>query len=442
MPKNIVAVIGGGGRESALLEAYLRSDHVAGAIAIPGNGAMKHWESKPVEVFVDIETKNAAKILELCRLHKVSLVDVSQDNAVQAGVTNYLRDSGFKVIGATKEAGKIEWSKSWSRVVCEQLGFLQPGFKIFNTERDGIAFIEAIPEMPLVIKADGPRRGKGVVTTYTKAQAIAAIKNMGASRYLVEQWLMLENNVAAEEFSAFAMIDRNIVKNIGYAQDYKRVDDGEKGDMTGSMGCNNPALVLTENQRKEVQEIFQKLADHLVSIGRPYSGVLYLGGILIPKDGKMRVYIVEFNARWGDTEAQVLVPRMKTDMFELSMAVAEGRLHEVNILNDSKSRVALTGAALGYPGPYKQAVGKEVFGLDRARMLDDVSVFGAGICVENDRYFVSGETGRLFQVVGEGYDLIEAHANAYKAMSLISVEGGNLYFREKIGWRDLERLRR
>jgi phosphoribosylamine--glycine ligase len=207
------------------------------------------------------------------------------------------------------------------------------------------------------------------------------------------------------------------------------------------MGCSAPALVVDAKLQKKIEEkILKPTIKGLMEEGRPYKGILYLGGILIKQKGVLEPYVIEFNARWGDPEAQVLLPGVKTDLVEINQVILDESIHKTTITTDNKSRVVVAGVSRGYPGDYEKVKGKEIFGLDKVMKMKGIRLYGGGVKVVGKKFYANG--GRLFYIVGEGKSVIEARQKAYEAMALVHIEGNNLHYRTDIGWMDVERIRR
>lgn len=439
---NIVAVIDAGGRGAALVDAYAKSPLVDEIIAIPGNDLMKLVTEKPVRTYPDLKTTSKDEILKICQEFQVSFIDVAQDNAVEAGVSDLLRENGFKVVGASKAAGQLEWDKAWSRDFMVKNDLPVPAYQVCSSEDEGLKFLQSQKDQAWFIKAAGLAEGKGVIPARDNAQAIEAIKEIGrfgnaGTTYLIEEALV------GEEFSAFAIADSGGWQYLGAAQDHKRVDDGDLGPNTGGMGCATPPLVVDENIKAQIDEIFNKTFSGLKKEELEYQGVLYLGGIVVNEEGHDKVYIIEYNARWGDPEVECILPGIENDWFEIGMAVAENKLSELNIENDGKTRIAVAACSLGYPEDYSKVKGKEILGLDALFKDTEIKVYGAGIKNVDSKYLAGG--GRLFYVVSEGEDITEAREKAYKALEGVSIKGDGgenlLHFRKDIGYRDVNRLK-
>ncbi|MDO8498567.1 MAG: phosphoribosylamine--glycine ligase [bacterium] len=442
---NTVLVVDGGGRGATLVNKYAQSEYVERIIAVPGNDLMKINTDKPVQIYPQLKTTSIPEILEICEREGVNLVDVSQDNAVSVGLVDALQELGVPVIGPTKAAGKIEWSKVFSREFGVRQGIPQPSFRVCYSEQEGVDFLHTEPDQPWFVKADGLAEGKGALPAKSNAEAIARIPEMrrfkDAGRvYLLEKWLKGDAGREGEEFSTYVFSDGENIKFIGNAQDHKRANDFDEGENTGGMGCSTPPLALTEGIMRRVREgVIDKAIAGLNAEGRPYKGVLYLGGMLVSEGGQQNPYVIEFNARWGDPEVQVVLPGLKNDLFEIGMAIAAGDIKGLELETDGKARVVVTGASRGYPGNYDTVKGKRIYGLNEARKIDGVRLYGAGVKDVDGKHYASG--GRLFYLVGEGQTVIEARLRAYEAMSIVFIEGNNLHYRTDIGWRDVARLR-
>ncbi len=438
-----VLVIGSGGREAALVYGYSKSSHVSQILAVPGNDLMSDVTEKPVKIFPRVATTDIGKILEICIEHHVDLVDIAQDNAVAAGLGDALEKAAILFTGPKRAAGQLEWDKAWSRQFMEQTGIPHPSFGIFSSLSEAHSFLDEHPDKPWVVKAGGLAEGKGVFVTGSRAEAKEAVNKM-AEFHTAGETFLIEACLQGEEFSTFVVSDGVNWQIIGSAQDHKRALDGDKGLNTGGMGCSTPPLIVTPELTHQISsQILAKTVQSMREVGRPYTGILYLGGMVLQSSGTNHfgsVSVIEFNARWGDPEAQVLIPSLKTDLFELSQAVAMGDISQMKIQTDQKARVVIAGTASGYPDAIlvKAVRGKQIFGLSAARQVAGVQVFGAGVKRVKGKDYANG--GRLFYIVGEGKDVIQARKRAYEAMSLVSVEGNNLHFRTDIGWRDVKRL--
>lgn len=430
-----VLVVDGGGRGSALVNKYLQSPSVKMVLAAPGNDLMKENVKKPIKTFPKIKTTDKSDIIKICKIYKVDLIDVCQDDAIAVGVVDALKALNFKAFGPTQTASQIEWDKAWARGFMKKFKIPSPEFNICHSQKDGTNFIKSQREGEWFIKAAGLAAGKGVLYAANNKEALLKIrdmKNFGKSG----ETFVIEKCLHGEEFSAFALVDSKDFKILGYAQDHKRAFNNDLGPNTGGMGCSSPPMVITSKIKNQIKIIFKKTVESLVKLKRPYVGILYLGGMI---DEKGKVYVIEFNARWGDPEAQVIIPSVKNDFYELAEQVLDGKLSSVKIKTDKKYRVVVTAASKGYPSDYSQALGKQIFGLEKLLKLKGVRLFSGATKKTGKKLLTSGT--RLFYVMAEGKNVAEARQKAYNALSLVSVEGNNLHYRQDIGWRDLARIK-
>src|SRR3990167_1513196 len=373
-----VLVIDGGGRADALARKYSESRRVQKIIVIPGNDLIPISSKKPTKIFPHLKTTDIAEIVEIAKQEKVDLADVAQDDAVACGLSDSLSIVGIKVFGPTKSAGQIEWDKAWARKFMKKFDITAPSFKICQSDAEGTSFIKDQKEGKWFVKAFGLAAGKGAIFAKNKKEAISAIKQMKDFGKSGETYL-IEARIDGEEFSAFAALSDKKFQIIGFAQDHKRVFDKDRGSNTGGMGCSSPPMVVNSKVETQVKSIIKKTAYALSKLKRPYMGILYLGG-MVDKNGK--VWVIEFNARWGDPEAQVILPSLENDYFELVSSIIKGSMPKIN--KDNKYRVVVTAASKGYPGDYSNVVGKEIIGFDK--LFKKVTVFGAGVKYENNKW--------------------------------------------------------
>src|SRR3989344_488397 len=427
--KATVLVVDGGGRGSVLTEAYLKSRNVKKVLAVPGNDLMTM--NKNVSIFPHLKTTDIDEIVKLCKRENIDLVDVAQDDAVAVGLSDTLHKSGINTFGPARAAGQIEWDKAWARSFMKSNKLPIPRYKICKSEKEGVNFVKNQDDTEWFVKASGLAAGKGALYAKDSKDAIKKIKQIkkfgeSGKTYLVEECLK------GEEFSSFAIVNGRNFEIVGHAQDHKTVSDGNQGPNTGGMGCSSPPLAISPNIERQIIAIFKKTVSGLYKINRPFVGILYLGGI-IDKNGK--VWIIEFNSRWGDPEAQVLIPAIKNDFYDLISNALRGNLQK--IIKDKKYRVVVTAASKGYPGNYSQIIGKEIKGLGKL-LKNRVKIYGAGVAKKGQKFVVNG--GRLFYILGEGKNVAEARKKAYNVLSLVSITGGNLHYRKDIGSRDLKRI--
>lgn len=421
------------GREHALAFAYAKSKKVKKIIMIPGNGLTEQTSTK-IKNYNSVDPNNIEEIITICQKEKIDMVDVSQDDLIAKGYVDTLAQNGITAFGPTQKASQVEWDKAWSRDFMKKYRLPIPRFETFTSTKKAVSYVKNLTKQTLFIKAAGLAGGKGVIKAETKQQAIDAIETMKQFGKSGETFV-IEHGLVGEEYSLFALCDGTNYKIVGAAQDHKTIYNNNFGPNTGGMGCVSHPGILTSKVIKEIeQKILKPFMQGMQKEGRPYTGVLYLGGMLT-KNGPM---IIEFNARWGDPEAEVLLPAIQTDYVDIVMAVNNKQLSSLHIDVDKKKRVSIVGAALGYPHHYAQAKEKEIFGIQNVLQMKNIILFGAGISKKQNRYFVNG--GRIFHIVGEGENILQARSLAYQAMSMLYIEGNNLHYRTDIGWKDMERF--
>ncbi len=428
-----ILVIGQNGREHALALSYAKSNLVKKVIMTPGNG-LTDFENSKIKNYPEIGMMDFDEIVKVCREEEIDLVDVGQDDIIAAGYVDKFEKLAITAFGPTQKASQLEWDKEWSRNFMVKYKLPIPEFASFSDSKKAKSCINSLPEQVLFIKASGLAFGKGVVRADNKKEAIQAVSDMAKFGKAGETFL-IEEALVGEEFSLFAICDGEDFVVAKTAQDHKRIYDGDKGPNTGGVGCVAPIGTVSSGVIREIEEkIIRPTLLGMKKEERTYSGILYLGGMLT----KQGVKIIEFNCRWGDPEAEVILPSITTDYLDLAQAVISGKLNKSKIEFDDKVRVSVAGCSKGYPGDYASVKGKEIFGLNKAMKVPGITIFGAGIKKVGKRFFVNG--GRIFHIVAEGKNVLKAREKAYKAMALVNIEGNNLHYRTDIGWRDVERL--
>jgi len=416
-----VLLIGSGGREHALAWKLAQSPRLSKLYATPGNpGIAQHAEC------VDIEPHN---IVGFAREENIGLVVIGPEQPLVEGLADRLREEGILTFGPSAAAAQLEGSKGFTKDLCRRANIPTADYARFN---DASAAKAALPRfgLPVVIKADGLAAGKGVVIPVTAEEAEAAIDDMfGGGFGSAGAEVVIEEYMTGEEVSFFALTDGRAIVPFGSAQDHKRVGDGDTGPNTGGMGAYSPASILTAALELQVMDtIVRPTVATLAAEGMPYSGVLY-AGLMLTTDGPK---LIEYNCRFGDPEAQVLMMRFDGDLVTLLADVAEGRLGEI-AAPQLADRVALTVvmAAKGYPGlPAKGGA----IGIERAEQ-GGARIFQAGTALDGDTLIASG--GRVLAVTATGASVAEAQATAYEAIDRIDFPTG--FCRRDIGWREVAR---
>ncbi|MDT8344170.1 MAG: phosphoribosylamine--glycine ligase [Thermohalobaculum sp.] len=420
-----VLILGGGGREHALAWKVAQSPLVEAVFAAPGNAGIA-----TVATCIALDPEDGAAVAAFCRAEGVGFVIVGPEAPLAAGVADVLRAAGVPVFGPSAAAARLEASKAFTKQVCDACGAPTAAWARFTDAAAARAYL-ARTGAPVVVKADGLAAGKGVVVATTLAEAEAAVDDMlGGAFGAAGAEVVIEEFLTGEEASLFVLSDGESVLPLAGAQDHKRAFDGDEGPNTGGMGAYSPAPVLTpEVEEKALARIVRPVIAEMARRGTPYRGVLYAG--LMIEAGEPR--LIEFNVRFGDPEAQVLMLRLASDIVPALMACATGGLDRITLDWRPDPALTVVMAARGYPGSY--AKGSEIRGLDAAGAVEGVTVFHAGTKAEGGRVLANG--GRVLNVTATGATVAEARARAYRAVDLIDWPGG--FCRRDIAWRALAR---
>ena len=416
-----VLLLGGGGREHALASAIAASPECARLVVAPGNAGTASWAENR-----SIDPCDAGQVQTLAREIGADLVVIGPEAPLAAGVSDALREIGLPVFGPSRAAARLETSKAFAKELCAEAGAPTAAWARFRSAEEALAHIDT-REVPIVVKADGLAAGKGVVVAETREEAREAVTGMLAGRFgAAGSELVIEEFLAGEEASFFALCAGRAAIPFAGAQDHKRAFDGDQGPNTGGMGAYSPAPMLTpEIEGRVMDAVVLPCLDAMARRGTPYHGVLYVG--LMIEAGRPQV--VEFNARFGDPECQTMFARLRGGALALLVAAAEGSLEDLR--PDWDPRIALTVvlATRGYPGAY--ASGSEIGGIAEAAALKDVIVDHAGTARADGRIVAAG--GRVLNITGLGRTLREARERAYAGVAAIEWPEG--FWRTDIGAR-------
>ncbi|WP_322964647.1 phosphoribosylamine--glycine ligase [Sphingomonas fuzhouensis] len=417
-----VLLLGSGGREHALAWKLAQSNGLDTLYAAPGNpGIAAH------ATCVGLNATDHAAVVAFVKDHAIGLVVIGPEAPLVDGLADSLRAEGVPVFGPSKAAAQLEGSKGFTKDLCRRADIPTAGYVRVGTLAEAQAALASTFGLPVVIKADGLAAGKGVTVAFTKAEAEGAITDLfsvpGAE-------VVIEEFLEGEEASLFVLTDGEALLPFGSAQDHKRVGDGDTGPNTGGMGAYSPARVLTpELEQQAIDRIVRPTVDTLRAEGTPFSGVLYAGLMLTEQGPKL----IEYNARFGDPECQVLMLRFQGDLLAVMLAVAEGRLADIPAPSFSDDpALTVVMAASGYPGTPK--AGGSIDGLDTAEATGAV-VFQAGTRQDGEQLVASG--GRVLAVTASAPSVAEAQAAAYRAVDAIRFPDG--FCRRDIGWREVAR---
>ncbi|UFS74208.1 phosphoribosylamine--glycine ligase [Tardiphaga sp. 37S4] len=423
-----ILLIGSGGREHALAWKLAASPLLTKLWCAPGNaGIAREAECVAVDI-----TDHAA-VIDFCKVNKVDFVVVGPDAPIAAGIVDDLAAVGIKAFGPSKAAGQLESSKSFTKELCRANNIPTAAYGHFHDAESAKAYI-GTQGAPIVVKADGLAAGKGVVVAMSEAEALDAVDMMfdgGFGEAGAE--VVIEEFMQGEEASFFALCDGEHALALATAQDHKRAFDGDKGPNTGGMGAYSPAPVMTEALCAQVMdEMIMPTLRALSAMGTPYKGVIY-AGVMVTEQGPK---LVEYNARFGDPECQVLMVRMMSDLLPALIACCDGQLKNFDLRWFPDPALTVVMATKGYPGDYDK--GTRIAGLDRAEKIEGVEIFHAGTKASGDWILANG--GRVLNVTASAKTVAEAQRRAYEAIGLINWPEG--FCRRDIGWQAVARERK
>ncbi|MEO6216786.1 MAG: phosphoribosylamine--glycine ligase [Sphingomonas sp.] len=418
-----VLLIGSGGREHALAWRLAQSPRLTKLYAAPGNpGIADHAELVP------LDPADHRSVIDFCHRHSVGLVVIGPEAPLVDGLADNIRMMGIAVFGPNKAAAQLEGSKGFTKDLCARANIPTAGYARVTSLDGALAALRDFG-LPVVVKADGLAAGKGVTVATTRAEAETAITDLFAVRGAEA---VIEEFLGGEEVSLFVLTDGEAVLPFGSAQDHKRVGEGDTGPNTGGMGAYSPAPVLTPAlEARAMEEIILPTVAAMKAAGMPFSGVLFAGLMLTATGPKL----IEYNARLGDPECQVLMMRLEEDLLELLLTVAEGKLadHPATLFS-TDTALTVVMAAKGYPGIPE--TGGAITGIDAAEALG-ARVFQAGTRLDNGELVASG--GRVLAVTAVGSDMASVQMAAYRAVDAIDFPTG--FCRRDIGWREMARTR-
>lgn len=422
MEKQNILIVGSGGREHALAWKCLQSPWVQRICCAPGNPGM----GRAVQT-VDISVHDIAGMVQFAKDHDIHLTVVGPEAPLLEGIVDAFAEAGLQAYGPSAQAARLEGSKSEAKAFMQRWSIPTAGYRVCYTMAEAETFI-AEQGAPIVVKVDGLAGGKGVVVAMTEAEAVAAAK-----KFLVPgSCIILEDFMQGEEVSLLAFVDGETVIPMEFAQDHKPVFEGDTGPNTGGMGAYSPVPQFGSRVLKEAMErIVKPTAAGMVAEGHPFRGVLYTGLMITDQGPK----VVEYNVRFGDPEAQALLPRLKTDLVEILWASITGQLDQMDVQWDKRAAAAVVAASGGYPEAYDKGI--PIAG-DILTQRDSSMVFHAGTAATNDGFVTNG--GRVLAVTGLGDSLSEALSAAYRRMS--DIEFAGMHYRRDIGRRAMKQASR
>ena len=415
-----VLIVGGGGREHAITWAVAKSPRVDKIYAAPGNAGIAELAE-----CVNISVMDADALVAFAKEKAVDFVVVGPDDPLAAGVADAFLDAGFPTFGPRKNAAIIEASKAFSKDLMKKYDIPSAAYEVFDNPEDALKYLETA-KIPIVLKADGLALGKGVLICMTREEAMAGVQQLMVDKQFgsAGDKIVIEEYMTGREVSVLCFSDGKTILPMTSAQDHKRAGDGDTGLNTGGMGTFSPSPFYTEEVDRFCREhVYQKTIDAMRAEGREFKGVLFCG-LMLTADGPK---VLEFNARFGDPEAQVVIPRMKNDMLTVMEACVNGTLDQIDLQFEDNAAVCVMLASDGYPVKYEK--GYPISGLDKFKGKEDYLAFHSGSTLKDGQVVTNG--GRVLGVVALGNTLPEARANAYRATEW--VEFANKYMRHDIG---------
>lgn len=415
-----VLIVGSGGREHAIAWSVAKSPKVDKIYCAPGNAGIAEFAE-----CVNIKAMEFDKLVAFAKENAIDLTIIGMDDPLVGGVVDAFESEGLRVFGPRKNAAIIEGSKAFSKDLMKKYKIPTAAYENFTDPDEAIKYLETA-KMPIVLKADGLALGKGVLICNTLEEAKEGVKTLMLDKQFGDAGneIVIEEFMTGREVSVLAFCDGKTIKCMTSAQDHKRAKDGDQGLNTGGMGTFSPSPFYNDEVEAFCEKyVYQSTIDAMASEGRPFTGILFTG-LMITEDGPK---VLEYNARFGDPESQVVLPRMKNDIIDVMEACIDGKLSDVELEFEDNAAVCVVLASDGYPEKYDK--GFEIKGLDTFKDKDGYYVFHAGTKFDGDKIVTNG--GRVLGVVAKGEDLKAARANAYKATEWIDF--ANKYKRNDIG---------
>lgn len=415
-----VLIVGSGGREHAIAASVAKSSQVDKIYCAPGNAGIAG-----VAECVDIQAMEFDRLADFAQENEIDLTIIGMDDPLVGGIVDVFEERGLRVFGPRKNAAVIEGSKAFSKDLMKKYGIPTAAYENFDTPEVALAYLENA-KMPIVLKADGLALGKGVLICNTLEEAKAGVKTLMLDKQFGDAGnrIVIEEFITGREVSVLCYCDGTHIKPMTSAQDHKRAKDNDEGLNTGGMGTFSPTPFYDEEIQKFCEEkVFQPTMDAMKAEGRDFVGILFVGLMLTSEGPK----VLEYNARFGDPEAQVVLPRMKNDIVDVMNACIDGKLEDIDLQFEDNAAVCVVLASDGYPEHYEK--GKVITGFENFEGREGYYVFHAGTKFEGDQIVTNG--GRVLGVTAKGADLKEARKNAYAATEWITFE--NKYMRNDIG---------
>lgn len=415
-----VLIVGSGGREHAIATSVAKSPKVEKIFCAPGNAGIGL-----IAECVPIGAMEFDKLVTFAKTEKIDLVIVGMDDPLVGGLVDEMEKAGIRTFGPRKNAAILEGSKAFSKDLMKKYNIPTAAYETFDEATEALKYLETA-QFPIVLKADGLALGKGVLICNTLEEAKEGVKSIMLDKQFgtAGNRMVIEEFMTGREVSVLSYVDGKTIKTMTSAQDHKRAMDGDKGLNTGGMGTFSPSPFYTEEVDSFCKKyIYQATVDAMASEGREFKGIIFFGLMLTEKGPR----VLEYNARFGDPEAQVVLPRMKNDIIEVMEACIDGKLNEIDLQFEDNAAVCVVLASDGYPVKYEK--GLEIKGLENFENQDGYYCFHAGTKLSDGKIVTNG--GRVLGITAKGANLKDARANAYKATEWVNFE--NKYMRHDIG---------
>ena len=416
-----VLIVGSGGREHAIAWSVAKSPKVDKIYCAPGNAGISEYAE-----CVPIGAMEFEKLADFAEKNAVDLTVIGMDDPLVGGVVDVFESRGLKVFGPRKNAAILEGSKAFSKDLMKKYGIPTAAYENFDDAEKALDYLRTQAKFPIVLKADGLALGKGVLICNSLEEAEEGVKEIMEDKKFgsAGNTMVIEEFMTGREVSVLSFVDGKTIRTMTSAQDHKRALDGDQGLNTGGMGTFSPSPFYTEEIDKFCQKyIYQPTVDAMAAEGRPFTGIIFFGLMLTAEGPK----VLEYNARFGDPEAQVVLPRMKTDIVEVMEACIEGRLDEMELEFEDNAAVCVVLASEGYPVKYEKGI--PMYGFENFKGKDGYYCFHAGTKLQDGQIVTNG--GRVLGITAKGKDLKEARKNAYEATEWIQFS--NKYMRHDIG---------
>ena len=415
-----ILIVGGGGREHAIAYAVSKSPNVEKIYCAPGNAGIAE-----IAECADIQVMDFEEMARFAKKIKADLVIVGPDDPLAGGIVDVMQGYGLKVFGPDSKAAILEGSKAFSKDLMKKYGIPTAAYETFDDADKALAYLEKA-KYPIVLKADGLALGKGVLICNSLDEAKAGVKEIMLDKKFgtAGNRMVIEEYMTGREVSVLTFTDGKTIKVMSSAQDHKRAGDGDTGLNTGGMGTFSPSPFYTAKIDEYCKKnIYKPTVEAMAAEGRPFKGVIFFG-LMLTEDGPK---VLEFNARFGDPEAQVVLPRMKNDIIDVMLACVDGTLGKIKLEFEDNAAVCVMLASSGYPGKYER--GFVINGLERFKDKEGYYVFHSGTKKTGKGVITNG--GRVLGVTAKGDTLLDARARAYEAVEWIDFD--NKYFRHDIG---------